>query len=207
MCGQIHALAHRLPRYRFPYDEKLIPADGIYLLFEAGELAHEGDRIVRVGTHTAQHKLPSRLRKHFANNNKNSSIFRKNIGRALLNRADDPPIPLSMWNKKPTPAEWKPSASLLEQRISEITGSRFTIVTISVPQKNARLELEASLIATISQCEECSPSANWLGLASPKPKIKNSGLWQEQHLLADPMTSYQLNELRRYAGLGDPTSL
>ena len=56
------------------------------VLFETGELAHGADRIVWVGTHTGSNEMPSRLKQHFLKENKDRSIFRKNIGRALLNR-------------------------------------------------------------------------------------------------------------------------
>ena len=43
------------------------------------------DRIVRIGTHTGENQLRSRLMQHFVKENKNRSIFRKNIGRCFLN--------------------------------------------------------------------------------------------------------------------------
>ena len=58
--------------------------------FERGEECHAGNRIVRVGTHTGDGQLRSRMLQHFVNENKDRSIFRKNIGRALLNRDGDP---------------------------------------------------------------------------------------------------------------------
>ena len=56
-------------------------------------MAHGAKRIVRVGTHTGTGQLRSRLRQHFLVENKDRSIFRKNIGRALLNRDHDPFLP------------------------------------------------------------------------------------------------------------------
>lgn len=79
------------------FNEQGIPKNGIYILFEKGELAHSTDRIVRIGTHTGNNKLWSRLKEHL-NENKDRSIFRKNIGRALLNKDNDPFI--EQWNKK-----------------------------------------------------------------------------------------------------------
>ena len=63
---------------------------GIKLLFEKGETAHGMDRIVRIGTHTGKNQLRSRLKQHFIKEDKDRSIFRKNIGRSLLNRDKDP---------------------------------------------------------------------------------------------------------------------
>ncbi|GAG98657.1 unnamed protein product, partial [marine sediment metagenome] len=61
------------------FNEQEIPKNGIYILFEKGECAHSTDRIVRIGTHTGKNKLRSRLKEHL-NENKDRSIFRKNIG-------------------------------------------------------------------------------------------------------------------------------
>lgn len=70
-----------------------MPTDGIYVLFESGEESHGGDRIVRIGTHTGVGQLRSRLQQHFVKENKDRSVFRKNIGRCLLNRDSDPFLP------------------------------------------------------------------------------------------------------------------
>ena len=48
------------------------------------------DRIVRIGTHTADNNLKERLRGHFVRRNADGSIFRKNIGRAILHKNNDP---------------------------------------------------------------------------------------------------------------------
>ena len=77
-CLELHKLFDSMKRFRFPFDEAKIPLDGIYILFEKGEKAHGVDRIVRIGTHTGQGQLISRLKQHFINQNKDRSIFRKN---------------------------------------------------------------------------------------------------------------------------------
>ena len=58
--------------------------------FEKGEKHNGLDRIVRVGTDTGENNLKKRLIEHFITENKNRSIFRKNIGRALLNKESNP---------------------------------------------------------------------------------------------------------------------
>ena len=88
-CRWLHHSVNRLTRFGFPVDEHRIPKGGIYVLFEEGETAHGGDRIARIGTHTGEGQLPSRLQKHFLRENKDRSIFRKNIGRCLLSRDGD----------------------------------------------------------------------------------------------------------------------
>lgn len=89
-CCALHEIANRRARYRFPFDANAIPANGVYLLFENGQRAHGVDRIVRTGSHSGQDRLASRLGEHYLKENKDRSIFRKNLGRALLSRASDP---------------------------------------------------------------------------------------------------------------------
>jgi len=89
ICKQIHHLFSKLQRHSFPFDENAIPKNGIYILFEKGETAHDTDRIVRIGTHTGDNQLRSRLKQHFVKENKDRSIFRKNIGRALLSKVNN----------------------------------------------------------------------------------------------------------------------
>ncbi len=101
ICQRLHDLCNSLPRHWYPFDELSIPRNGIYILFEKGEYAHGADRIVRVGTHRGENQLRSRLKQHFVNENKDRSILRKNIGRALLQRAGDPF--LEQWNWDLTP--------------------------------------------------------------------------------------------------------
>ena len=89
-CNTLHQWFNKMNKFTFPFDKKDIPKNGIYILFERGETAHSTNRIVRVGTHTGQNQLCSRLLQHFLKENKDRSIFRKNIGRALLNKNKDP---------------------------------------------------------------------------------------------------------------------
>ena len=86
ICDKIHYALNSLKRYYFPITETEIYKNGIYVLFEKGETAHKVDRIVRIGTHTGNNQLPSRIKQHFVTENKDRSIFRKNIGRCILNK-------------------------------------------------------------------------------------------------------------------------
>ena len=89
ICENVHHLFSKIQRYSFPFYENTIPKNGIYILFEKGEVAHDTDRIVRIGTHTGDNQLRSRLKQHFVKENKDRSIFRKNIGRALLSKVNN----------------------------------------------------------------------------------------------------------------------
>jgi hypothetical protein len=89
---ELHKFFNEQRRYSFPFHahKNEIPKNGIYIIFEIGESFKNFDRIVRVGTHTGNNQLYSRLNQHFVKENKNRSIFRKNIGRCLLNKAGNP---------------------------------------------------------------------------------------------------------------------
>jgi len=76
VCAELHYIFNSKKRFYFPFNELEIPLNGIYILFEKGEYAHGKDRIVRMGSHTGQDKLCSRLNQHFINENKDRSIFR-----------------------------------------------------------------------------------------------------------------------------------
>jgi hypothetical protein len=61
-CKQLHQWFNNLERISFPFDERKISRNGIYILFEKVETAHGMDRIVRIGTHTGKNQLKSRLK-------------------------------------------------------------------------------------------------------------------------------------------------
>lgn len=204
VCSHLHHLMIGLPRLSFPFDVKLIPRNGIYMLFEKNEDAHGGDRIVRVGTHTGDGQLRSRLRQHFVKENKDRSIFRKNVGRALLNRDHDPF--LQEWDRDLTTsaakllydtAEYAARKAAVEAQVSEYMRGSFRFVVLPVEGKAKRLRLEARSVSTISWCQECSPSSSWLGLFSPLEKIRESGLWQVNELYKEPLSGDDLHEMER----------
>jgi hypothetical protein len=204
LCHNLHHLFDKLPLFGFPFDTKMIPNNGIYVLFENGEYAHGANRIVRIGTHTGDNQLRSRLQQHFVHENKDRSIFRKNIGRALLNRMKDPY--LTIWELDLTTSEAKKKYSALvdvekqrqvEQQVTTYMQSNFHFVVFPVDSKDKRLELESKIISTVSSCRECKPSSEWLGQFSPKDKISESGLWIVNELYKQPLTEDEYRDLER----------
>ena len=208
MCESTHKMCWKLSRIGIPFDPRLIPLNGIYVLFEKGEDAHGGDRIVRIGTHTGLDNLPSRLQEHFLVENKDRSIFRKNIGRALLNRDSDPF--LAQWEVDLTSSKSKATNGCkidvrkkdeTEKRVTKYIRDQFSFVVIlSARGKSDRLELEERLIATISLCMICKPSSSWLGLHSPVEKIRRSGMWNVQGLWKE--TGVSKDDLKKLQSLG-----
>lgn len=194
-CDPLHQLAFNLPRFRYPFDVKDLPKNGIYLLFEKGEKGHGGDRIVRVGTHTGQGQLAQRLTHHFDRGYKDRNIFRKNIGRCFLYRENSPYLPvwdLAFRSRKAFEERGHfiddDFQRSLEERISRYIQRHISFCVLEASDKEERLYWEAKIIATVSWCSQCGPSPHWLGSFSPKPKIRESGLWQVNELYKEPLT-------------------
>ena len=206
ICALLHHLANELERFVFPFEVAQIPRNGIYFLFEAGERAHGADRIVRVGTHTGNNQLRARLQQHFVKENKDRSIFRKNIGRAFLNKTEDPFLEQWDWDLTTRKAKDTYENLLNRHRQQEVerwvTGyiqDKFSFVVFEVVDKTERLKLESRIISTVSWCKGCHPSAEWLGLHSPKAKIRQSGLWLVNELYKKPLSEREFVALREFA--------
>jgi len=202
-CNTIHQWFNEMKKHSFPFAEQEIPENGIYILFEQGEFAHSTNRIVRIGTHTGNNQLRSRLFQHFLNENKDRSIFRKNIGRALLNKDKNPF--LAQWEIDLTTKNAKELHSNsvdfikqkeIEKRVTKYIQTNFSFVVFQVDNKDKRLEIESKIISTVSLCDECKSFENWLGNFSPKEKIKKSGLWLVNKLWKTPLTDADMIELK-----------
>lgn len=203
-CEKIHKLFNKMERFTFPFKEYNIPTNGIYILFELGEKAHGGDRIVRIGTHTGHNQLKSRIKQHFINENKDRSIFRKNIGRVLLNKQKDPYI--EVWELDLTTKESKEKYGNLidekkqknmEKHITKHIQKNFNFVVFPIEKKEKRLWFESKIISTVSLCKNCHSSKNWIGLHSTKEKIRESGLWLVNELYKTPLSKEDLKMLEK----------
>ena len=155
-CRFIHDLAGNFRRHGFPFEPELIPESGIYLLFEAGETAHGTDRIVQVGTHSGKRRLRERLKEHCAPN-KDRSILRKNVGRALLRKSGDPF--LKKWDIDLTSREkrekYGPGIDFerqaeVEASVTERIRRNFSFVALPVEDREARSELKMKIISTLT---------------------------------------------------------
>lgn len=204
VCASIHKICADLERHSFPYDENQIPLNGIYILFEKEEKGHQQDRVVRVGTHTGKNQLRSRLKQHFLAKNKDRSIFRKNIGRAILNKRKD--TYSGLWEldltSKQARERYLHTIDLeyqlkIENEVSQYINDNFSFSVIEIQNKEARLELEAKIISSVSWCTECKPSNTWLGRFSPKNKIVASGLWLVNELYKTPLDSADVESLSK----------
>lgn len=194
-CRVIHELLEPLLLHDFRTPTTRLPRNGIYFFYEEGELCRHFDvvrpRIVRVGTHREQDRFPSRIKQHFEGN-KNSSVFRKHLGGAILRRRNADDFRLDKWLKQDTP-----TFKEIEELVTDRLATDFTFKCITVENKKERLDLEERLIATLAKCPSCEPSEEWLGHYAASEEIRGSGLWNVQHVYSNKhMTQQYLSRLR-----------
>jgi hypothetical protein len=189
ICWFLHTFVNCMKIHYYPFNPNDIPLNGIYFLLESGEIAHGVNRIVRVGTHSGPNNLRNRLAEHYTGGNKDRSIFRKNIGRALLNRDKDPFR--KFWELDLTSKEARikyegkidrEKQASVEGQVTDYIQKNISFVVVEIPDKDKRLLLEGLMISIIFQCQDCKPSPGWLGLHSPVPKIPGGGLWNVNEL-------------------------
>ena len=203
-CLRLHQLLATLPRYTWEEIDEVPFRNGIYLVFEEGETYRGMPRIVRVGTHTSPDRLRQRLRDHFVRENHNGSIFRKNIGKALLHQTGDPY--LATWSLDTSRPPYKGMEDLhrereVEQAVSRYLRTHMTFSAFEVETQEQRLRLEEGIIASLHQTEDFQASSSWLGRFSPEKEIRESGMWLKQGLDGVPLTDEELETLEcRLAG-------
>lgn len=218
-CYWLHNALEELPMSQYPFDINILPVNGIYFFYQESEFwGHGGNvpKIVRIGTHR-DGNFRSRIKEHFLFDESKMnfdatkptpherSIFRKNIGRALLNKAKDDY--LKIWEMDFTTKKNREEYGHLrdiqkekkiESEVTAILRENFSFRFIMVDGQIKRMGaagLESSLIGTVSHCKLCKPSSNWLGNYSPRKQIKESGLWLVQHLAADEINESAKNTI------------
>lgn len=208
LVSELHSLFNQKEKFTFPFDKSKLLKNGIYIIFEKGEYFENMNRIVRVGTHTGENQLRSRLIQHFVRENKNRSIFRKNIGRCILNIENK--SYLDSWELDITPKKGREDKlkkinneleKILENRISQYIQNNLSFCVFEVDTKEERLFWESKIISTLSnaaQSGEIKPSENWLGNKSPKDKIRASGLWQVNELYKESLTNTEFDKLSTF---------
>ncbi len=194
-CLVIHEVLEPLPLHNSRTPTARLPRNGIYFFYEDGEFCRHFDverpRIVRVGTHREQDRFRSRMRQHFRGN-KNGSVFRKHLGGAVLRRRNPDDFRLDEWLKHDTP-----TVKEVEELVTNKLTEGFTFKCVAVEDKKERLNLEERLIATLAKCPDCEPSMEWLGRYAASEEIRQSGLWNVQHVYSDKhMTQQYLSNFR-----------
>jgi len=189
LCLNIHKHFNNMHRYDYSTIDEIPFTNGIYIMFEKGESYKGYDRIVRVGTHTSDNRLKKRLKDHFLKENKDGSIFRKNIGKAILNKNRHPY--LNVWNLDTKKAADKYDAEFqykIENQISTYLKDNITFTCFQVDTKEDRLRLEEGIIALLNSSSSFVSSENWRGRFSPINDISQSGLWLREGLNGKSLT-------------------
>ena len=200
ICRAVHASLHSYPAFTQPADVRI--TDGLYFFYEQGEASQHapGGRIVRVGNHPrSDGTLVRRLKQHYRRG-KNGSVFRKSLGGALI-RAEDPDHPCLA--PAPGKGHWERQNEKLcgrcqpiEHSVSRLLRARFRFRCVSIPDRRERNHLEAILIASLSACPVCRPSAGWLGQFAYSDIVRRTGMWNSEFVGAGPMST---GDLKRFA--------
>lgn len=181
------------------------PGRGVYFFFANDERRETTDqyRLTRVGTHAVASgsgtKLWNRLRTHRGPNsgsyegggNHRGSVFRKRVGEALVERHglhDDYPY----WGDGSSAGRDRRLAEHdLEQRASDYIRN-LPLLWIRIDDEpgpeSDRAYVERNAIALASNFEKGSidrRADDWLGQESPSRKIRESGLWNVDHVEED----------------------
>ncbi len=179
------------------------PKRGVYYFFEDGERRQGADalRVVRVGTHAlkagSRATLWGRLSQHrgsltgtFAGGgNHRGSVFRLHVGTALLNSGDYHEVVWDTWGKGSTaPRPVRHHEYPLEKDVSERIGA-MPFLWVDVPGEPGRASdrglIESCCIGLLSNLGRppLDPSsADWLGRSADRDKVRESGLWNVNHV-------------------------
>ncbi|WP_198037868.1 hypothetical protein [Rhodobacter xanthinilyticus] len=175
------------------------PLRGVYFFFELGEQrsgSGDGARVVRVGTHAlkpgSKTTLWTRLSQHrgalrSGGGNHRGSIFRLLVGSALIARDG---LSCPTWDTQRSNASSPVRAAEIElERLVSRTIGAMPVLWLSVDDdpgaESERGVIERGAIALLSgwgQTEIDPPSANWLGHACTRVKVRRSGLWNNNHV-------------------------
>ena len=175
------------------------PGRGVYFFRETGEMRNAsgiGPRVVRVGTHALKAgsgtTLWNRLSQHrgqigSGGGNHRGSIFRLIVGTALIGRDG---IDCSTWdNRRGTaPREVRQREQPLESAVSRVIGDMpFLWLAVEDEPGPASLRgyVERNTIALLSNYGRQPidpPSRSWLGRHCTREKVRESGLWNSNHV-------------------------
>ena len=182
---------HRMVTSR---EDQAWPARGVVWFFEKGEARSDtgaGPRVVRVGTHALKPELNSRLWEKLAQDGGGShrqSLFRTVVGlsiRDLTGRRE----PRSWGRELVIPGGAPDRAeTALEGAVSLYIGQMDFVVLAVEDEPGPRSErafIERNSIALLSNYARPpldAPSAEWLGRRCGREKVRQSGLWNTQHV-------------------------
>lgn len=174
------------------------PTRGVYFFFEPGEyrrVDRDNLRVVRVGTHGvsagSKSTLWTRLRTHRGTDegtgNHRSSIFRLHVGASIIARSGIDLTHRTWGLGQSAEASIRETETSLEQEASKYICS-MSILWVAINDApgptSDRAYIERNAIGLLAGPTGSvdTPSSNWLGLYSPRPSIRTSGLWNLDHI-------------------------
>lgn len=200
----IHDMIRKMPQYTWDTIGNLEFENGIYIIFEPKNSDGASNRIVRIGTHTGPDRLKGRIRGHYISNRKDGSVFRKDIGLAMLNKERDEYS--DIWNlntsnpqiKKENEDRLNPDfEKMLEERVSDYLREKTKFVCIEVNDLDERLRIEEGLIAILGGNKNFKPDDDWLGYYHPDSRIRKNFIWNKQGLDGKPLSLDEVRNLVR----------
>jgi len=195
----VYDVLSKLPRYNYYTDSRFLPENGIYFFFEEGEKRKDGgERLVRIGTNKSEGRLKKRLNDHFGGS-RDTSVFRKHIGGAIIRKLGLGDKKLKNWYSKEGRADQE-----IEKLVSRHLKENLSFTCIEVNSRDERLLLEEGLIALFAGEVVEKPSADWLGRYAESKIIRESGLWNIEHVDGKPLTGKQLQRFKELAVGGNP---
>lgn len=211
-CLILHQIFNKMKRYDYKTIDEIPFKNGIYIYFENGEKYTNNnitfDRIVRVGTDTGDNQLVSRMKQHLLSKNKDRSIFRKNIGRAFLNK-NNKLDELNYWNLDLTKKvdkdkhyndEYEEMRKKNEDNVSDYLKNNMSFVLFPMDKKEDRLRFEEAIISELYNSKDFIASKNWLGNYVPQTRanhVKESRMWVSQGIKAKRITDEELIRLKK----------
>lgn len=171
--------------YSFSEDLNRLPGKGVEFYFEEGEFRTKSKklRVVRIG---ASKKIINRLNNRHMGDNAGKSIFRKHIGRALLNEQEE------LQNLNYENISNNIDDIIDEEMVSEHLLYNIRFLILRVNDKSTRKFIKNTAISLLSNystpIQVNPPTDEWLGNDSiksngrPNWKIRDSGLWNEKHV-------------------------
>lgn len=175
------------------------PKRGVYFVYENDEDRSDtgaGPRVVRVGTHAVRLGSSStfwqRQRQHIGlrsgGGNHRGSVFRLLLGEAVISK-ENLKLKFPDWSKGNSALKSVLQAELpLELRVSKIVGEMNLLwlpIDDEAGPKSLRSFVEQNSIGLLSNYKRAPidpPSQKWLGRNSPRQRVKESGLWNQDYV-------------------------
>lgn len=174
------------------------PKRGVYFFFESNQKRSDsgnGLRVTRVGTHALRNNskttLWNRLYQHkgtvkSGGGNHRGSIFRLLVGTAIIQNNN---LPISTWNvRNSILKDIKEREFQVEQQVSQIIGNMpflYLLINDEAGLESLRGYIERNSISLLSNFNKQAldiASHDWLGYKCDRKKVKESNLWNQNHV-------------------------